>query len=84
MSGQLQQPSRELWANDDENDYPDDDEYCDCDRDDDLLRDRCVLGAACCVADPYHSSDECFDAEWAEAYFAEAAESETADDTRMN
>lgn len=40
----------------------------DDDRDDD--RDRgCVLGKECLVADPFHGSDECFDAEMAQNFF---------------
>lgn len=34
-------------------------------------REGCVLGAECLHHDPYHSSDECFDAEWARAYYGE-------------
>lgn len=68
---------------------------CDDDDDDDRddyeeIRDRieeenerwtCVLGERCLVADPFHTSDECFDAEWAEAYFAESASGDAATDT---
>lgn len=35
-------------------------------------REGCVLGANCIAADPFHSSDECWTAEMAEAYFAES------------
>jgi hypothetical protein len=35
----------------------------DDDRIDDELRNRCVLGDECLVADPYHGADECFDVE---------------------
>lgn len=40
---------------------------------------KCVLGERCLVADPFHSSDECFDAEWADAYFAEQNDAAPAD-----
>lgn len=35
---------------------------------------RCVLGEKCLVADPFHHSSECFDAEWAEWYFNQSEE----------
>ncbi len=57
---------------DDEDDDDRDDYYRGC-VDDDNSQWSCVLGERCLVADPFHHSDECFDAEWAEAYFAEQA-----------
>lgn len=37
----------------------------------DERREGCVLGDRCCCPHMFHTSDECFDAEWAERYFAE-------------
>lgn len=37
-------------------------------------RDGCVLGERCCCPHPYHGAEECFDAEWAERYFADTGE----------
>jgi len=68
MSSPPNQPRETSW------DYDEDDEdrFDACDgTDDNFERDRCVLGARCLVADPFHSADECFDAEMAEAFFAE-------------
>lgn len=64
-----------MTSYDDRDDDGDDDrdDFYDDDRSDGELRFHCVLGERCLVADPFHSSDECFDAEWAEAYFAEQA-----------
>lgn len=49
--------------------------------DDDITRDRCVLGCVlgdkCIAADPLHRSDECWTAEEAEAYFASVDEEST-------
>lgn len=33
-----------------------------------VLRDRCVLGAACIAADPFHGADGCASAEMVEAW----------------
>jgi hypothetical protein len=51
----------------------DDTEYEDALRHGDLddRRDGCQLGDKCCCPHPFHSASECFDAEWAERYFAE-------------
>lgn len=59
-----------------EDDREDDDEFYDppYEMDDGILDDRCVLGAACLVADPYHSADECFDAEMARHFMGDASE----------
>lgn len=48
-----------------------DDDYEPC-RGDDESEWRCVLGEKCLVADPFHHSSECFDAEWAEWYYSQA------------
>jgi len=37
-------------------------------------REGCVLGERCCCPHPFHGSDECFDADWADRYFAEQDE----------
>lgn len=42
-----------------------------CEQEDDSEDDQragCVLGERCLAADPFHTSDECFDAEMAEAF----------------
>lgn len=53
-----------------EQDDDDRDDDCEpCVDEDDSIRNRCVLGEACLVADPFHTADECFDVEWAEMYF---------------
>lgn len=57
---------------DNEDDNEDDDTPCDTDASDEDPW-RCLFGAACCMADPVHRSDECFTAEWADAYFADQA-----------
>lgn len=50
-------------------------EACDADYDDDDRDDEgCVLGDRCCCPHPFHTSSECYTAEWAEQYFAETAD----------
>jgi len=50
---------RDGWESANRDDYDDEPEGC-------------VLGEHCCHHDPFHTSAECFSAEDADAYFAEA------------
>lgn len=60
---------------DDQDDDDDRDEYAAYGPgglDDEYRKEGCVLGEKCCCPHIFHTSDECFDAEWAEQYFADA------------
>jgi hypothetical protein len=70
MGGAGQPPRDTSWDYDDDDDRDDYEDVSDG-ADDNYLRDRCVLGADCLVADPYHSADECFDVEMAKAFHGE-------------